>query len=139
MKVVRSFSLSASRHLSVVTLAAIMAVSAGGCAGLNDPNYYPSSGGSYNNSYDDDYYRRREAERNWEERRRIERERDRLEEERRRLEYERDRSPPPLQRPAPQDSCPSGFTPSEQKCSPSERARGCKDVRTPSGLGCVRR
>ncbi len=37
------------------------------------------------------------------------------------------------------ESCPPGFTPSEQKCSPQERARGCKDVRLPGGLGCVRR
>jgi hypothetical protein len=38
-----------------------------------------------------------------------------------------------------QDSCPPGFRPSEQKCSPEERRRGCKDMRMPSGLGCVRR
>jgi hypothetical protein len=37
------------------------------------------------------------------------------------------------------DRCPSGFQPSEQKCSPEERRRGCKDIRTPSGLGCVKR
>ena len=37
------------------------------------------------------------------------------------------------------DECPSGFRPSEQKCSPDERRRGCKDMRMPSGLGCVRR
>jgi|GEM_PF-1601128 len=37
------------------------------------------------------------------------------------------------------DRCPAGFQPSEQKCSPDERRRGCKDVRTPSGLGCVKR
>jgi hypothetical protein len=35
--------------------------------------------------------------------------------------------------------CPSGFSPSEQKCSPEERRRGCKDMRLPGGLGCVRR
>lgn len=35
--------------------------------------------------------------------------------------------------------CPPGFQPSEQKCSPEERRRGCKDMRLPGGLGCVRR
>jgi len=38
-----------------------------------------------------------------------------------------------------QDRCPAGFQPSERKCSPDERRRGCKDIRTPSGLGCVNR
>jgi hypothetical protein len=38
-----------------------------------------------------------------------------------------------------QQSCPPGFRPSEQKCSPEERRRGCKDMRLPSGLGCVKR
>ena len=38
-----------------------------------------------------------------------------------------------------QDRCPSGFSPSEQKCTPQERQRGCKDIRLPSGLGCVKR
>lgn len=35
--------------------------------------------------------------------------------------------------------CPAGFQPSEQKCSPQERARGCKDIRLPNGQGCVSR
>ena len=44
------------------------------------------------------------------------------------------------QRPnAAQDRCPPGFTPSEQKCTDRERRSGCKDMRLPSGLGCVRR
>lgn len=38
-----------------------------------------------------------------------------------------------------QDRCPPGFSPSEQKCSQNERRRGCKDIRLPSGLGCVNR
>ena len=38
-----------------------------------------------------------------------------------------------------QQTCPPGFRPSEQKCSPEERRRGCKDVRLSSGLGCVKR
>ena len=37
------------------------------------------------------------------------------------------------------ETCPSGFQPSEQKCSTEERRRGCKDMRLPGGLGCVRR
>ncbi len=40
---------------------------------------------------------------------------------------------------AAQDRCPAGFQPSEQKCSPQERQHGCKDIRLPSGLGCVHR
>jgi hypothetical protein len=37
------------------------------------------------------------------------------------------------------DRCPPGFSPSERKCSQQERRNGCRDVRTPSGLGCVSR
>lgn len=37
------------------------------------------------------------------------------------------------------ETCPPGFQQSEQKCSPDERRRGCKDMRMPGGLGCVRR
>ncbi len=37
------------------------------------------------------------------------------------------------------EECPPGFRQSEQKCSPDERRRGCKDMRLPGGLGCVRR
>ena len=37
------------------------------------------------------------------------------------------------------ERCPAGYQPSEQKCSPQERRRGCKDIRLPNGLGCVRR
>ena len=40
---------------------------------------------------------------------------------------------------ATREECPAGFRPSEQKCSPEERRRGCKDMRLPGGLGCVRR
>lgn len=50
--------------------------------------------------------------------------------------YDRVKSQAPA---ATQDRCPSGFQPSEQKCSVEERRRGCKDMRLPSGLGCVRR
>jgi hypothetical protein len=41
-------------------------------------------------------------------------------------------------RPQP-DRCPPGFSPSENKCSQDERRRGCRDMRLPSGLGCVSR
>lgn len=37
------------------------------------------------------------------------------------------------------EECPPGFRPSEQKCSQAERSRGCKDMRLPGGLGCVKR
>jgi len=34
--------------------------------------------------------------------------------------------------------CPPGFTPSEQRCSDSERKRGCRDQRVgPERTGCV--
>jgi hypothetical protein len=125
-----------------------------GCAGLNDPydpyygntppsygrpyggDPYYGSGSNYGNSYQD----RRERERLEEERRRLERERERLERERERQDAYR--PPPPLPQyppPASQDRCPAGFTPSENKCRPEERKRGCKDIRMPSGLGCVKR
>jgi hypothetical protein len=35
-------------------------------------------------------------------------------------------------------SCPPGFTPSETRCSPEERKRGCHDQRVgPNRIGCV--
>jgi hypothetical protein len=35
-------------------------------------------------------------------------------------------------------SCPAGFTPSERRCSDSERSRGCHDQRVgPNRMGCV--
>ena len=133
------------RVLGVSLLSAVALV---GCTDLNSgygsygspygspqpPPYYgsqPYYGGGY---YDDGYYRG--------ERRELERERRRLEDERERLERERDRQDykpvPPVSRPAP-ESCPPGFSPSEQKCSPEERRRGCRDMRLPGGLGCVDR
>jgi hypothetical protein len=57
-----------------------------------------------------------------------------------RIEQANNASRPNYGRPQPsQDRCPAGFEPSEQKCSPRERQNGCKDVRLPSGLGCVKR
>jgi hypothetical protein len=138
---------------------ALVAASAfSGCSQLNDPYdpYYgsqpparPYGGGYYGG---DPYYNsgpyyggstysdRRERERLEEERRRLERERDRLERERERQESYRPPPPPPAARPpASYDRCPAGFSPSENKCSKEERKQGCKDIRMPSGLGCVNR
>jgi hypothetical protein len=130
-----------------LSVAAMCAVALFGCANLNDP-YFPPGGGFgtgpyYGGSqfgYGDDFYR------NQRERERLDRERDRIEQERWRLERERDQQyqrpyqPPPPSRPAPsQDRCPPGFSPSENKCSQDERRRGCRDIRLPSGLGCVSR
>lgn len=113
-----------------------------GCSDLNDPYRPPPR---YDDPYyrsDRDYYRDREIERQRRERRELERERDRLEDERKRLEEERRRDkyrpPPPAPKPS-QDRCPPGFSPSERKCTTEERKRGCKDIRTPGGLGCVSR
>jgi len=134
---------------------AILALS--GCPNMNDPyapSPYDSGGygydrGGYGSGYDsgrDDYYRERDRDR----KRDLQRERNRLEEERERLERERERNhdrgndnwrpntPPPSYRPE-RERCPSGFSPSENKCSGEERKRGCKDMRLPGGLGCVRR
>lgn len=40
---------------------------------------------------------------------------------------------------AAREHCPAGFSPREQRCSPAERAKGCRDVRLSSGMGCVKR
>jgi hypothetical protein len=111
--------------------------------GYDDPYY----GGGYGR--DDDYYRRRR----WEEKQRreernLDRERERLERERRELEEERERheredrnhhggsiSPPPPR----VEHCPSGFSPSERKCTNEERRKGCRDMRLSNGMGCVDR
>ena len=118
-----------------------------GC--INDPSY---NGGGY--GYDDPYYdydrndyyrdRERDARRdryeNQRERERLENERRRLEEERRRERENQYRPPPPPPQRAPaQDRCPAGFSPSERKCTAQERKKGCRDIRTPGGLGCVSR
>lgn len=126
-----------------------------GCSDLgslaNNSGYGTNSNsGSYDPYYRDyrydDYRYRDEAERTRQERIRLEREREHIEDERRRLELERirreaehreheHRSPNVIKF----ERCPSGFSPSEQKCSKEERKRGCKDMRLPSGLGCVKR
>lgn len=156
---------SVHHQLRILALGVIIA-SASGCANMADP-YNNGYGSPYNNGYGNGYgspygggynapppgyyggggyyggpgyYGNGPADRR--ERQRLEDERRRLEEERRRLEREREQnqrpSPPPMMRPT-QDRCPSGFSPSENKCSPEERRRGCRDMRLPSGLGCVSR
>lgn len=109
--------------------------------GYNDPYSGGYSGGYRDNGYgrrhDSDYDRRDRHER-----RDLERERDRVEEERRHLEEERRRHEAEQQREHQQrreERCPSGYQPSENKCSTEERRRGCSDMRLPGGLGCVRR
>lgn len=142
-----------ARPLSTALFALLVTFSIG--CGPYDPNFNGPYGGynngGYNNGgyYGDDWQRRRDIDRARDERRELEQERERAAEERRRLERERDRAnnagwnnPPPA-RPSPPapsvDRCPPGFSPSERKCSSDERRRGCRDIRTPSGLGCVSR
>lgn len=119
------------------------------CADLNGGSPY---GGGYNDpyrrdydyGYQDDYYRRNQRDRYRDERKDLERDRDRLERERRELEAQREREAQRSREaarsrvPAP-ERCPSGFSPSERKCSQEERRRGCQDMRLPGGLGCVKR
>ncbi len=112
-----------------------------GCAELDG---FGPPGGGYN-SYSDPYYAppRRGYDSDWRnerDRREIERERDRLDRERRELDRNRWQQNNSYTPPAPrQERCPSGYSPSEQKCSSEERRRGCSDMRLPGGLGCVRR
>ena len=68
------------------------------------------------------------------EKRKIEQEKERLEQERQQLEAQKAAQQAPKA-----ETCPSGFSPSERKCSVEERRRGCKDMRLPGGLGCVKR
>lgn len=109
----------------------------GSGGGYREPSYGHSGYGGYDNGYGS-YEDRRDRR----ERKELERERDRLEDERRRLEEERRNrpvySPPPPPRHV-EEHCPSGYSPSENKCSQEERRRGCKDMRLPGGLGCVHR
>lgn len=118
----------------------LLALAAAGCTEIGSP-YGSGYGNSYQRPYYDDYSNR-DSYWDHKERKELKRERDRLEDERERLERERDRhnsyTPPPPPRPAP-ERCPSGFSPSERKCSSEERRRGCQDMRLPGGLGCVRR
>ncbi|MCB0332130.1 MAG: hypothetical protein KDD55_01455 [Bdellovibrionales bacterium] len=127
--------------LSLFFFAAFLFV---GCTNTNYP--YPSGSG-YGDPYryDDPYrYRDRdhyEYKKSRDERRRLEEERERLEAERRRLEEERRKKQKysNSHKKPKKETCPPGFYPSEQKCSNKERKAGCKDIRLPSGLGCVHR
>jgi len=114
------------------------------CAELNNPYYQDPyyNEPSYSNPYyyDDSYYNRKERERLERERRRLEWEREKLEKERERERRNHLRgrpSAPPL---APMN-CPSGFSPSNSKCSDKERRSrgGCRDMRLPNGQLCVDR
>lgn len=130
------------------SLSCALAFSISSCVAAGGTGYdpYGNSGYGYGHDYDpyydNDYRNRRERERLERERNNLERERIRLERER--LEAERNShhnkpvyNPPVYNRPPAQVRCPGGFTPSEQKCNNKERKRGCKDMRTSSGLGCV--
>lgn len=115
----------------------------GNGGGYNSGGYNSGYNGGYNDPYEYDRYDERR------ERKQLEKERDRLEDERRRLEDERRRreqdatrrpvAPPVYSQPKREERCPSGFSPSERKCSTEERRKGCKDMRLPGGLGCVNR
>ena len=131
---------------SICVSVAIVASAAflSGCVDLADSGYNRPSYDDYSYGHDD-YYRRRELERERDrarhERNELREERERAEEARERLERERERErahvpPPPPRR---EERCPSGFSPSENKCSKEERRRGCQDMRLPGGLGCVKR
>lgn len=104
--------------------------------GYNDPYYgnrdpyYGGGSGYRGDRYD---YDRRERDR-------IEREREALRDERRRLESERERQREQQHHQQQQhldDRCPPGFYHSEVRCTPEDRKRGCKDLKAPSGRGCV--
>ena len=128
-----------NRAIGNIALASWMLLGLTSCAGFDD-SYYPSNSG-YNSgsSYDRDYYRRERQQ--YREQRELDRERDELEDEREEFEKEKEqynRSPPPPPSRV-QEHCPSGFSPSENKCTQAERKKGCKDMRLPGGLGCVRR
>jgi hypothetical protein len=141
-------------NLCILPLCTILIAS---CAPLNDGGY-----GNYGYDRDDyyqnrryqpseNYYRDRDRYRQRQEWDRIQEEQDKIEDERRRLDderlrIERDRqrvqpslAPPPAPPARPEERCPRGFSPSEQKCSREERKRGCQDMRLPGGLGCVKR
>ena len=135
-----------STHRCFIAGAALCsAVLLSGCVELADNGGGPSYD-DYSYGYDSDYRRRdaleRERDRARRERHELREERERAEEERERLERERERHahlPPPPPPPRREERCPSGFSPSENKCSKEERRRGCQDMRLPGGLGCVKR
>lgn len=111
------------------------------CSALQNGNggYYPDSP-YYDDRYDDryedrdSYHHARDRERWKRERREREYERERRERERREHQHA---APVETNQQKLPERCPSGFRPSERKCSDKERRKGCKDMRTGSGLGCV--
>ena len=137
----------------VIATSAVLGLS--GCVETGG-GYYP---GAYGSSYDrHDYYDsdrhhhydrddRHDHDRDHEREMREERERKREREERERDERERrerqhheeERHEGSKFTQPREEHCPSGFSPSERKCSTEERRRGCKDMRLPGGLGCVKR
>lgn len=99
---------------------------------------------SYNDPYEDRYYDSESDYRDYDRERVRESERRELDLEKQRLDYERRRfdEERQLQQRDPaqlKEQCPNGFSPSENKCTVEERRRGCKDMRLPGGLGCVKR
>lgn len=129
-----------------ITLLSLLSLTIVGCAEFSNPGSYGGGYGSggYNDPYydydRDEYYRERERDRIRDEQKDLDRERRKLDRERDELERQRERaSRPPPPPPPPVERCPSGFSPSERKCSKEERKRGCKDMRLPGGLGCVSR
>ena len=137
-------------NITISILSFLILLCSFGCTELNSG--YPSSyggysSGGYSGGYrdpyyrGDDYYAYRERERIRREQRELDEERDRLHRERDYLERQKrkNKSKPPVFSRVPvkkPDRCPSGFFPSEQKCTKKERKRGCKDMRTPGGMGC---
>lgn len=64
----------------------------------------------------------------------LEYERQKLELERERLELEKEKAKHEAATSQAPDVCPAGFRPG--RCGDRERKKGCKDMRTPRGLGC---
>lgn len=64
----------------------------------------------------------------------LEYERQKLELERERLELEKEKAKHEAATLQAPDVCPAGFRPG--RCADRERKKGCKDMRTPRGLGC---
>lgn len=118
----------------------------GGYGGDSGPGVNYGSRGGYGYGGGDPYY---EQQRNWQQQREIDRQREDLERQREQIRKERWEAehiarPPiehfPIQQPPRREEhCPSGYSPSENKCSSEERKHGCSDMRLPGGLGCVRR
>ena len=103
--------------------------------GSYDDHYHRKSPAYYDRRYYENQRLRREQEARWRAEQELAAERNRLARERVAADH---RARAQLRRPS-QDRCPAGFSPSERKCTQAERRRGCRDIRLPSGLGCVSR